>query len=95
MNSRGKQAYSDHSNPLSVVVITIVTVIVPMDCSPPGSSVYGISQARVLDVLPFPSPGDLLDLRIESTSPALVGEFFTTEPPGKPLYINISYLYKN
>ena len=34
--------------------------------------------------LPFPSPGDLPDPGIESTSPALVGRFFTTEPPGKP-----------
>ena len=27
----------------------------PMDCSPPGSSVHGISQAR--SGLPFPPPG--------------------------------------
>ena len=31
--------------------------------------------------LPFPSPGDLPDPGIEPTSPALVGGFFTTEPP--------------
>ena len=30
-----------------------------MDCSPPGSSVQGISQARILEWLLFPSPGDL------------------------------------
>ena len=29
-----------------------------MDCSPPGSSVYGISQARILKWVAFPSPGD-------------------------------------
>ena len=34
--------------------------------------------------LPFPSPGDLPDPGIEPVSPALTGEFFTTEPPGKP-----------
>ena len=34
--------------------------------------------------LPFPSPGDLHDPRIEPMSPALAGRFFTTEPPGKP-----------
>ena len=33
--------------------------------------------------LPFPSPGDLPDPGIEPESPALTGEFFTTEPPGK------------
>ena len=31
--------------------------------------------------LPSPPPGDLLDLGIEPESPALVGGFFTTEPP--------------
>ena len=34
--------------------------------------------------LPFPSPGDLPDLGIKPTSPALAGGFFITEPPGKP-----------
>ena len=33
---------------------------------------------------PFPSAGDLPHPGIEPTSPALAGEFFTTEPPGKP-----------
>ena len=28
----------------------------PMDCSPPGSSVHGIFQARVLDGVPLPCP---------------------------------------
>ena len=30
--------------------------------------------------LPFPSPGDFPDPRIEPVSPALAGGFFTTEP---------------
>ena len=34
--------------------------------------------------LPFSSPGDLPNTGIEPTSPALVGGFFITEPPGKP-----------
>ena len=33
--------------------------------------------------LPFPSPGDLTDPGIESTSPASAGGFFTSEPSGK------------
>ena len=58
-----------------------------MDCSLPGSSVHGIFQARRLDGLPFPSPGDLPDPGIEPTSPlspVLGSKFFTTVPPGKP-----------
>ena len=31
----------------------------------------------------FPPSGDLPNLEIESASPALVGGFFTTEPPGE------------
>ena len=56
----------------------------PMDCSPSGSSVRGILQARTLEWAAisfsrgFPDPG------IEPLCPALAGGFFTTEPPGKP-----------
>ena len=56
----------------------------PLDCSPPGSSVHGILQARYWSGLPFPSPGDLPDPGIEPASPALAGKFFTTEPSRKP-----------
>ena len=48
-----------------------------------GSSVHGISQARILE-RPFPSPGHLPDLGVKPYSPALVGGFFTSELPGKP-----------
>ena len=33
----------------------------PMDCSPPGSSVRGISQQESWGGFPFPPPGDLPD----------------------------------
>jgi len=52
-----------------------------MGCSPPGSSVQGILQARILARLPWPSPGGLPEPVIESmshTSPALAGKIFTT-----------------
>ena len=55
----------------------------PMGCSPPGSSVHGISQARILEWVPFPHPGDLPDPGIEPVSPALAGRFITAEQPGK------------
>ena len=59
----------------------------PMDCGPPGSSVHGIPQERILESVAMPSSRDLPDPRIELTSPvspALAGRFFTTEPSGKP-----------
>ena len=58
-----------------------------MDCNPPGSSVHGIFQTRILKWVAFPPPGDLPSSGIKSASPAspaLAGGFFTTEPPGKP-----------
>ena len=36
----------------------------------------------------FPTPGDLPNPEIEPMSPALSGGFFTTEPPGKPFFLN-------
>jgi len=54
-----------------------------MDCSPPGSSVHGIFQARKQSGLLFPPPGDLPDSGIEPVSPARAGEFFTTAPNGR------------
>ena len=60
------------------------TLCDPMDCSLPGSSVHGIVQARTLEWVAFPSPGDLPDPGIEPESSALAGAFFTADPPGKP-----------
>ena len=46
----------------------------------------GSSRQEYWSTLPFPSPGDLLNLGIEPVSLALAGEFFTTEAPGKPTH---------
>ena len=62
----------------------------------------GFSRQENWSEWSFLSLGDLPNLEIEPTSPvshALVGRFFTTEPPGKPIhiiytqYINIMYKY--
>ena len=50
------------------------TLCNPMGCSLPVSSVYRISQTRILKWLPFPFPGDLPDPVVKpesSVSPAL------------------------
>ena len=57
------------------------------DSSLPGSSVHGIFQVRSCSGLPFPTPGDLPDPGVKLGCPSLAGGFFTTEPPGKPLYL--------
>ena len=52
----------------------------PRDYSPPGSSVHGIFQARIMD-WPFPIPGDLPDLRLESSHISwIIGGFWDPDP---------------
>ena len=45
----------------------------------------GFPRQEYWSGLPFAPAGDLPEPGVEPVSPALVGEFFTTEPPGKPL----------
>ena len=45
---------------VAVQSLSHICLLQPMDCSLPGSSVHGISEARILE-LPFLSPGDLPD----------------------------------
>ena len=56
-------------------------------CQAPLS--LGFPRQEYWTGLPFPSPGDLPDLGVEFTSPALTGRFFTAEPPGKSRRINL------
>ena len=51
------------------------TLCDPMDCSLPGSSVYAILQARILEWVAMPS---FRGLNPHLMSPALAGRFFTT-----------------
>ena len=48
-------------------------------CQAPLSMVF--PRPEYWSGLPFPPPGDLPNLGVEPVSPALAGEFFTTEPP--------------
>ena len=58
-----------------------------MDCSPPGSSVHGISQAEMLEWGAISFSRGSSRPGVESSSTALAGGFFTTEPPGKPMLL--------
>ena len=50
-----------------------------MDYSLPGSSVHGISQARILEWVAISFSGDLPEPGIKPTPPALAGRVFTTD----------------
>ena len=69
---------------LCLVARSCPTLCNPMDCSPPGSSVHGILQARILEWLPCLPPWDIPSPGIKSASPALQVGSLSTEPPGKP-----------
>ena len=55
----------------------------PTGCSPPGSSVHGISQQEYWTGVPFPSPEDVPDPGIEPVPLALAAGFATVESLGK------------
>ena len=63
------------------------TLCSPMDCSPPGSAAHGSFQARILEWVPFHTPGELPNPGIEIASlmsPALTGGFFTNSVTWEP-----------
>ena len=49
----------------------------PMNCSLLVSSVHGILQARILEWVAMPSPGDLANLVIRTQVSCIAGSFFT------------------
>ena len=55
-----------------------------MDCSPPGSSVHGVPQVRMLEWVAISYSRGSSQTRDQPMSPALAGRFFTIEPPGSP-----------
>ena len=62
------------------VTQSCLTLCDPTDCSPLGSSVHEILQARILEWV-FPPPGDLPNPGIEPGSPVLQAVSLPSEPP--------------
>ena len=56
-----------------------------MDCSPPGSSVHGISQARILEWVAFSFSRESSWLKDQTHASCIGRQVFTTEPGGKPI----------
>ena len=66
-----------------------LTMCDPMDCSLPGSSVYGILQARVPEWVAMPFCSGFFRPKDGTQVSCIADRFFTTEPPRKPLiYLN-------
>ena len=60
------------------------TLFDPTNCSPPGSSVHGISQARILEWVDIFFSRGSSQPRDWTWVSCTAGRFFTTIPPGKP-----------
>ena len=78
-----------HESEVKVLVAQLCpTLCNPMDCSPPGSFVHRILQARILEWVANssskgPSQG------IEPVSPALQADSLLSGSPGKPRHITV------
>ena len=64
----------------------------PGDCSPPGSSVHGILQARILEWVVISFSRGSSHPGIEARSPALQADSLFSEPPRSP---RMMYSYWN
>ena len=63
---------------------SVVSLCNLTNCSPPGSSIHGISQARILEWGAISSSRGQSQPREEPASPALAGGFFTLSLLGSP-----------
>ena len=55
-------------------------------CSLPGSTIHGISQARILEWVAISFFRESSQARDQTHVSCIAGRFFTTEPPRKPQY---------
>ena len=72
-----------------------LTLFDTMDCSLPGSSIHWISQTRRLEWVATSfsgvsyQPGDQTLVSYVAHVSCIAGQFFTTQPPGKPIHTYI------
>ena len=75
-----------------LVAQSCLTLCNPMDFSPPGSSVHGILQARVLECVGIYFSRSSSRPRDWTQVSGTAGRFFTTEPPGKLFFLVIWFI---
>ena len=66
-----------HAKVKVLVTQSCLTLCDPKDCGPPGSSVHGILQARILQWVAVPTPRGSSQLRYRTQVSLIVGWFFT------------------
>ena len=58
-------------------LVTQLCLCDPLDCSPPGSTVHGILQARILEWVAIPFSMGSSQLRDRTLASYITGRFFT------------------
>ena len=76
-----------------IVIQSCLTLCDPMDCSPPGSSVHGILQVRILEWVAMPFSRGPSRPRDRTQVSCIAGEYFTTWAPREAFYSNKVLLY--
>ena len=69
-----------------LVIKSYPTLVTPWTVAHQAPSSMGFSRQEYCSGLPFPPPWGLPNPGTEPWSPALAGGFFTTDPPGIPIY---------
>ena len=62
---------------MCLVAQSCPTLFDPLDCSPPGSSVHGMLQARILEWVVMPSSKGSSQTRDKNQVSGIAGRFFT------------------
>ena len=60
-----------------------------MNCSPPGSSIHGILQARILGWVAMLPRSGIFPTQESNLVSCIAGGFFTAKPLGKPRQISV------
>ena len=81
-----------HAAVLCLVTQSFLTLWDPMDCSPPGSSVHGILQARTLEWVAMPSSRGIFPTQgLNPGLPHCRWILYCLSHPGSPLITILSY----
>ena len=78
---------------LCLVAQTCPTLCDPMDCSPPGSSVHGILQARILKWVSMPSSRGSSQSRDQTQVSRIAGGFFTVRATRKAYLFSLLFFF--
>ena len=81
MKDPPKVRHSEKSESVSCSIVSLF--VTPWTIAPPGSSVHGILQARIMEWAAIPFSGDLPNPGIKPRSPALQAGSLPPEPLGK------------